>query len=729
MLDSEAVSGHGTSLYRFGTFQLDPRAHELRRDTIRLKIPEQCYMVLLKLLERPGELVTREELRLAVWPSDTFVDYDTGLNKIVKQLRQVLGDSVDAPAFIETAPKLGYRFIAPIDSNHVEETAHKAVDEATHKRDELVEPGKTEAGGRIGRRAVAAGLMAVAAIAGASMFVRQHAATESPTVEIVPLSGLQGIQDSPAFSPDGNQVAFVLNGAEGREGIYTTLVGGENPLRLTTASEFQDHSPVWSPDGQSIAFVRQEPDSQEAIYTVASLGGTLRKIYTFSPQALWVAGGFNEISWSPDGKQIAISETAKGSNARRVALVPIVEPTPHFITSPGPGYSDWAPIFSPDGRWIVFRRTTGPGLVDDLYLIPANGGETKRLTTDSVYIGSAPAWSTDSQDIIFTSMRAGMTALWRVSTSGGEPRRVAGLGALAFSPAISPKGNRLAFVNAIANSNLWTIDLSDPVRAASAAHPTVNSKGSNGLPSFSPDGQRIAFESTRSGFNEIWTAGSDGSNPTQVSFFRGDSGTPRWSYDGHHIAFDSRPKDHHDIYVADVSGTLVKKVVTFEGEDNFVPSWSRDGKWIYFGSTHASEQSDLWKIGFPGGTPVRLTTRGGIDATESEDGFIYFLRTQNSDEVWRVPMQGGPEQLVMKGTGLTCWCHLAVGKTGMYFTRNESPRHIAIYFYEFRTKKLYRIAGVKEFSGNIALAPDGKSLVYAQLDLLDETIMVMNHFR
>ena len=217
--------------------------------------------------------------------------------------------------------------------------------------------------------------------------------------------------------------------------------------------------------------------------------------------------------------------------------------------------------------------------------------------------------------------------------------------------------------------------------------------------------------------------------PTQVSFFRGDSGTPRWSYDGHHVAFDSGSKGRHDIYVTEFSGAAVKKVLTFEGDDNFVPSWSRDGKWIYFSSTHGSQTFDLWKRGFPEGTPVRLTTHGGINAIESEDGFTYFLRTLNSDEVWRMPTEGGPEQLIMKGTGLTCWCHLALGKSGLYFTRDEAPHQLAIFFYEFRSKKLYRIAGVKEFSGNIALAPDGKSLVYAQLDLLDDTIMVMNHFQ
>jgi DNA-binding winged helix-turn-helix (wHTH) protein len=102
-------------MYRFGAFQVDPREHQLRRDGVRVKIQEQSFIVLLKLLEHRGQLVSREDLIKAIWPADTFVDFDTGLNKVIKRLREVLGDPAEAPMFIETAPKLGYRFIAPTE--------------------------------------------------------------------------------------------------------------------------------------------------------------------------------------------------------------------------------------------------------------------------------------------------------------------------------------------------------------------------------------------------------------------------------------------------------------------------------------------------------------------------------------------------------------------------------------------------------------------------------------
>src|SRR5215471_15172938 len=104
-----------SSIYRFRVFELDLRSGELRKGGVRLKLQEQPYQVLLKLLDRPGEIVSREELRSVLWHEDTFVDFETGLNTAIKRLRETLGDSADNPTFIETLPRRGYKFIAPVE--------------------------------------------------------------------------------------------------------------------------------------------------------------------------------------------------------------------------------------------------------------------------------------------------------------------------------------------------------------------------------------------------------------------------------------------------------------------------------------------------------------------------------------------------------------------------------------------------------------------------------------
>jgi DNA-binding winged helix-turn-helix (wHTH) protein len=100
---------------RFGVFEADTLAGELRKHGLRLKLSEQPFQILIMLLARPGEIVSREDLRERLWPSDTFVDFDHGLNNAVMRLREVLGDSSEHPRFIETLPRKGYRFIAPVE--------------------------------------------------------------------------------------------------------------------------------------------------------------------------------------------------------------------------------------------------------------------------------------------------------------------------------------------------------------------------------------------------------------------------------------------------------------------------------------------------------------------------------------------------------------------------------------------------------------------------------------
>src|SRR6266849_2605119 len=109
-----ALEVRSCSIQRFGVFEVDVRAGEVRKQGVRIKLQEQPFHVLTVLLQRPGEVVTREELRNQNWPPDTFVDFDNSLNTAINKLREALGDSADSPRFIDTLPRRGYRFIAPV---------------------------------------------------------------------------------------------------------------------------------------------------------------------------------------------------------------------------------------------------------------------------------------------------------------------------------------------------------------------------------------------------------------------------------------------------------------------------------------------------------------------------------------------------------------------------------------------------------------------------------------
>src|SRR5262249_44745179 len=163
--------------------------------------------------------------------------------------------------------------------------------------------------------------------------------------------------------------------------------------------------PVWSPDGRTVAFIRSQQVGY-SIYTVPALGGTPKALFSNSND---FSEHFNiapTFSWSPDGAQLAISILSPGLDRPAVTLLSLRDLTLHPITSPPRGFSDWAPKFSPDGKSLAFLRASGPGLVEDIYVVPATGGEARRLTFDNRMIGGAPAWSADGRDIVFSSGRA-----------------------------------------------------------------------------------------------------------------------------------------------------------------------------------------------------------------------------------------------------------------------------------------------------------------------------------
>ncbi len=202
-------------------------------------------------------MVTREDLRQQVWPEDTFVDFDHALNTAITKIRLALGDEADNPRFVQTLPRRGYRFIGPVDKPSPLATSPTApkgrFKRLTAKNNWFV---------------ASTTLLALLSGIGIWRSSKNRADAPLPPIEVAPLAGLPGGQSEPAFSPDGNQVAFVLRGTENC-GIYTTMVGGEKSLRLT--SDCDDTSPTWSPDGRRLAFYRY--GGGMAIYVVPAFGG------------------------------------------------------------------------------------------------------------------------------------------------------------------------------------------------------------------------------------------------------------------------------------------------------------------------------------------------------------------------------------------------------------------------------------------------------------------------
>jgi len=703
------------AMVSFDVFQIDLQAGELRREGRRIKIQEQPFRVLFLLLERAGEVVTREELRETLWPADTFVDFDHGLNSAVARLREALRDSAEKPRFIETIAKRGYRFIAPLQAA-TPTVAVPSVNPAAHNGTRLMHhlPGKIWMSITF--------CLALFCVLTTWALYRPSPDSQLERIEVVPLIGLRGFQATPAFSPDGTLVAFRQSDGAHNTGIFAAVVGGQKSLQLT--GDPGDCCPTWSPDSRQLAFIRYA-EKDVSILTIPALGGTEHRVYR--GMASMRAG----LSWSPNSDLLVFSETNPTDPTRSViSLLSLTDSSTRAITSPPAGWLDHEPAFSPDGRQLAFVRSTVAGVSNDVFVMPAAGGHAKRLTFDNRPIMGPPTWTPDSREIIFSSNRGAATGLWRVSATGCKPRPVAGPVGEATWPSVPAKGNTLVYEQGESKFNIWRLDLKDAKHYVRRPSAMVLEKGDKMRPELSPDGKKIAFESNRLGFWDIWTCDVEGNNCDQITSLHGTAGRARWSPDGRHIAFEFHPKERGEIYVAEIPGGLPHLIPTIAGSDNLSPSWSRDGKWLYFASKRGTEPFQVWKMPVEGGSPIRITRNGGISPVESPEGRYLYYSKYEQGGVWRVPLPGGQEAEVLKDVDGGAWPNWGVNADGIYFLKFGKFPLVTIDFFEFATGKAIPVWTLEKEPGwGLSLSQDGKSIVYIQNEFAESNLMLVKNFR
>jgi len=703
------------AVVRFDVFEVDLRAGELRKDGQKIKLQEQPFTVLSFLLERPGDVVSREELQEKLWPADTFVDFDHSLNSAVARLRDALRDSADKPRFIETVAKRGYRFKGSLRS-----TAPVLAPSASKP----AIPERATGGSRAPRKIwVSVGcLFALFSAIAIWPLHRPNADSRLSRIEVVPLISLRGFQATPAFSPTGTLVAFRQSDGTRNTGIYAAAVGGEKSVQVTNNPH--DCCPTWSPDGDQIAFTRYS-DKTVSIYLVSVLGGTERRVYQ---GATSMGSG---ISWSPDGKSLAFPEGTPSDPTRStISVLSLADSNTHALTSTPPGSLDHEPAFSPDGTKLAFVRSTVAGVSNDVYVMPASGGPPKRLTFDNRPIMGPPTWTADSREIIFSSNRGAVTGLWRVSPDDGAIRPVAGPLGDAKWPSVPVKGNSLVYEQWMSKVNIWRLDLKDAKHSENPPSALISEKGYKMRPELSPDGNKLAFESDRLGFWDIWTCDVNGANCDQVTDLHGTAGRARWSPDGHYIAFEFHPNERSEIYVVEVPGGVPHLVQTIPGSDNLSPSWSRDGKWLYFASKHGADPFQIWKMPFHGGAPVRLTKNGGIGPVESRDGRYLYYTKYEQDGMWRMPLEGGEENKVFSDIGGAGWADWALGANGIYYLKYGKFPQFSIDLFEFASGKTIPIWALdKEPGWGLSLSNDGRSIVYIQNEFSESNLMLVRNFR
>ena len=502
-------------------------------------------------------------------------------------------------------------------------------------------------------------------------------------------------------------------------------------LRLTSSPE-PDLSPVWSPDGGSIAFLRVKGEGKADILLTSSIGkGGVRKLATVGvplpTEDLHIHLTF--IAWSPDGRWIAVSD---GEATGGLVLFSAETGEYRRITFPPSDCGDFSPAFSPNMDRLAFIRFSG-SIAGDLYSLKLSRdgkalGEPERLTFYNRQITS-PVWTQNGRALLFVRHEvAGTPSFWRVQIGG--KRRIEALPIPAdssFTLTISPRGDKIVYTRDSETVNIWAADL-DRQHHVRAMRRQIASTWAAGNPQFSPDGRRIAYQSSQSGRLEIWACDRDGSHRRQLTQLNSAvSGFARWSPDGKKIVFHSRPETLSSLYLIDVDNGKPQRISGESGNDT-TPSWSHDGKWIYFTSTRAGPES-IWRMPATGGVATKISNQSGWCPLESTDGQTLYYMSSSGSTLRAVPLSGGPERELLSGVSGRGTSY-ALTKDGIYFIRTvDHDQSRELVFFNFASKIISVLAKIeKPVWLGLAVSPEEDLLLYSQVDQQVSNLMLVENF-
>jgi Tol biopolymer transport system component/DNA-binding winged helix-turn-helix (wHTH) protein len=697
---------------RFGQFELDVCNRQLWKRGSKIRLQEQPLAVLLGLLENPGELLTREKLSQILWPSQTFVDVDHGLNNAVKRLRETLCDSAEKPLFIETIPRRGYRFIAPV---HVESAAPETptLTPNVPLTVELPTPNPLAVKWRLLNRrlvAIGAAFIIISILIGwvAAWLGRAKVKT---VIQILPVTTYPGDENQPSLSPDGRQVAFTWTGEKGdNRDIYVTTVGEHHPIRLTS-DPAEDAYPAWSPDGKHIAFIRRSAGTRADILLMPAIGGPERKLREVRLGA-WIAGRM--LAWSPDGKWLCFTnEVGTSANHVLFLLSPDTGEVRRILPAQENGEGDSSPAFSPDSRWLAFSRSLYPnnGQLLLLHLSPGLMYEGKPQPVGEAGINpKTPVWLPDGKRFLFVDRNRIMEA---AIGEAAHPIYVSGsaFGELSIARTVP----RIVASSQSKDAEILILSLAGKgLAAAGNAEPFVPSTAGQSHPRFSPDGRTLAFVSKRSGSSEIWLANFDGTNPRQLTHLSAYiSGYPDWSADGKLIVFHARLPNEPQIYVVRVEDGLVRQI-THDHPGFTAPTWSNDGQTIY-ASAFWNGETRLYSVSAAGSAPRLLWEASYIKEVQSRGLLVY--EKEDKPGIYARSLHGdpmlNPERLLVADFQPP-WGGLYPTEDGIYYSGSgASGRPRAIRFYSFASGRSMDVAPITvDLNLGLSVAPDRSRLAY-----------------
>ena len=644
------------SRFSFSTFEFDPRTAELiERDGVT-QLQQQPAEILLALLERQGDLVTREELVRRLWPSGTFVDFDRSLNKAVNKLREALRDLPDKPRFIETLPRRGYRFIAAArvggsSDNAVGVSAAAPTTVSAADALSLAEAlpatrmsgeAKPQGYKKIFTALVVAATVLIVGVAG-YRFWRHGYDAEAERLQLTRLTDNRRTEQV-AISPDGRYVVFAAREGQGVGLSIRQVLPRSSDVEIVPPEVVEFDGLTFSPDGNYVYFVRESMDNSlvHSLFVVPVLGG---------PARLLLTGIDSPVSFSADGHEFVytrrvLDQTAvelrtasesQGNAGRLLAILRDADP-----------FHQAGPAWSPDGRTIaVSVMLRGKSVRWALEAVSAADGTVQEIYSSAYKIGR-PLWLPTGDGLLAAlDDQNNHGQLYLIPFPPGRPRRLTNDLADYDDDRIdlTRDGKRAAIVAWDESGDLW--------RAPSADLARLQQLESSGVALLSiaarPDGKILASDLN----NQLWIMNPNGS---QRSLFTDFHPAEAPLVCGQSVMFlqSTIQRDSQGLMRADADGTNVRQLV---GEHVGSAACSTGGKFVFY-DTQDSPQK-IRKIPLAGGAPVDVAVIPGdrieSQLTLSPDGTrLAYLSRESLDPVAAaeqltvMPTDGGPPVKVVR---------------------------------------------------------------------------------
>ena len=602
-------------IVRFGVFEVDLASEELRKNGLKIRLSGQPFQILSMLLDRPGEVVTREDLQKKLWPDGTFVDFDHSLNTAVNKIREALGDSAENPRFVETLARRGYRFIAPVENgsgrasrqpgNSAVVLPRPSSEDASFPLPEPSPPAmaahrQTGAGRRRLAGLVLVGVLLLAAGVAAWRFSRQASETPPP-LRLTRLTSDSGLTTDGVISPDGKLVAYASDrSGKGNLDIWLKQVAGGDPIPLTRNSA-DDHQPDFSPDGSQIVF-RSDREGG-GIYLISTLGGGEERLVAplgrnprFSPRGGLIAYWTGHIQSRPLGAQASYA-------AGGLFVVSSTGGPPRKVET---GFSAaGSPIWSPDGNYLLFYGHATElyslgATTSDWWVVSKDGGAPIKTGAFDVLGGQqierilpAPVplpnqWV--DNHILFSAQLGDSVNLWKVSiTSGtwrvtGPAEQLTSGSALEIRHSVARDGT-LVFSSLVENSDIWVlpVDTNQGTPVGQLEQVTHEQSGEF-QPSVSVDGKTLVYASDRAGHLDIRQRDLESEREKGLTAMPGHEGHPEISADGAQVAYVAGG----GIHVVSRGGGVSENVCELCG---FPWDWTPDNKRLSFHGMRDSRAS------------------------------------------------------------------------------------------------------------------------------------------